>query len=123
MQFLAHFIMEENESIKASFSMLVAANDINLAVDKFKLKILETEKSEAFFGKDTKIFLEAIIQINEFPEEASITMYESVQQSGQSRLSITPVDGVSLEAYEWTPDDNNVINLDRTETIYPFVTL
>ena len=118
MDFLAHFSFDGAGS--GYFTMLVDAKNPEEAIDKFRAKILKVKKEGELFEGVERIFLDDIIQINKITQQAAVLRFESTSSDG-TRLSINPVDGKNLEAFQWFPEGKEE-ECDKGEyTVEPFV--
>jgi len=120
MNFLGHFSTNEEER-NGNFSMLVAADSIENAVEKFEKQILETKETGDMLTNVNQVYLDVIIQINTMPLTPQVTRYESRRNDGIASLCIDPVDHDQLEAFYWRPDDKDEEDIGEDEEIFPFV--
>lgn len=115
--YLAHFSTEEEDNRGGTFTMLVAAKNIDDALLKFEKKIRSKRNTESLFSRTIRIHIDIIIQIEKFPLSPSITFYESRNPDNLSKICTSQLGSKFLKGYDWNPDDEEY---DETVT-YPFI--
>jgi hypothetical protein len=102
MDYLTHFITDESEGRTGRFTMIVSADNLDEARNKYKAAILL--QRELLFEDTDKIYLEEIIQINRVPEVALILKYESTTSDGGG-IAINPIEDDNPDIDIWVTDD------------------
>lgn len=122
MRYLAHFTFDENNHTKHGyFTMLLSADNGEAAVTALRQKIMTIrEKSHAFDDVD-EIFLDDIIEIDQFPSEPVLTRYESMDLNDQSTLSSNPIDQAGLNVLHWWPKGKEQEYARESYDIEPFI--
>lgn len=64
----------ENDRRHGSFSMMVSADHIDDALDKFHHKLIEYRKSTTFFEGKCTIYITQLLEFDKFPDEEAIML-------------------------------------------------
>jgi len=64
----------ENDRRHGSFSMMVRADAMNDALDKFRQKLNDYKKSTTFFDGKCTIYLTQLIEFEKFPQDEAIML-------------------------------------------------
>ena len=64
----------EDERRHGSFSMVVSADTINAAMEKFRQKLLAYQKSTSFFEGRTTVFITQLLEFDRFPQDEAIML-------------------------------------------------
>lgn len=123
MNYLAHFSFDEDDGGRFGyFTMVVAAKDADIAIDKFKAEIQALHASKDVFDRITEIYLDDIIEIRRMPDKAVLTRYESRSRDGTGSISTSVLSPTkAMTAFNWLPDGKEEIEKEEYE-VYPFIT-
>lgn len=113
MLYSAHFSFDEigvdQEPRHGYFSCLVQADNPSEALKKIKNRILyiRNETKDEVFSKILAIYVEDIIEMEKFPEDAVITRFQSSEGPfPKSKSCFLPVSETDkLKSYQWVPDE------------------
>ena len=64
----------ENDRRHGSFSMMVIADDIKDALDKFRYKLSDYKSSTAFFEGKCTIYITQLLEFDKFPHDEAIML-------------------------------------------------
>jgi hypothetical protein len=104
MKYLAHFTFDEsNHSKHGYFTMLLSAENTEAAVLALRQKIMAIRTGSDAFNDLDEIYLDDIIEIDDFPKSPVITRFESMDLADQSTLSSNPIDQEGLHVFHWWP--------------------
>lgn len=72
---VSHQLSEnENDRRHGSFSMMVIADDIDAALDKFHQKLFDYKKTTSFFEGKCTIYITQLLEFDKFPAEEAIML-------------------------------------------------
>jgi hypothetical protein len=81
MHFIGNFQHVSNQLAEAeddrrhgSFSMVVSADTINAAMEKFRQKLIAYQKSTSFFEGRSAVFLTQLLEFDRFPQDEAIML-------------------------------------------------
>lgn len=125
MKYLAHFSFDQDKKeMNGYFTMIVSAPKPEEAMDKLEAKIKKLRKEGDIFSGIKEIFIDNLIEIENFPDKAILVRYESKKNDGFGRISadlFKTTEADKIKAFYWTPNENDGENdLDELE-IAPFV--
>ncbi len=88
MNYLAHFTFKGNNNAQDGyFTMVVAADSPEHALNRFRSEIERLSKEDFFFQDKESIYLEDIIEMARIPRAAVLTRHESRSNDGRDRIA------------------------------------
>jgi hypothetical protein len=127
MMYVGHFSFDASESAPrdagdGSFTCLAEADSVEAAVEKFKDYIISLDDSFEGFESVGNIFLDAVIEVNEIPEQGVLTRFEERMPEGLGTIYTTLPDAPpgSCIAYDWGKEGEDV-EAEEERTVEPFI--
>lgn len=122
MKYMAHFTFDEDHHKKHGyFTMLLTAESTDKAVRAMRDKIMAIRNGTHAFDDVDEIYLDDIIEIDQFPEQPVLMRYESMDLANQSTLSSNPIDQTGLHVFHWWPSMKEPEYQNEKYTLEPFV--
>ncbi|MEZ4600891.1 MAG: hypothetical protein R2940_13975 [Syntrophotaleaceae bacterium] len=122
MKYLAHCTFDEdNHSKHGYFTVLLSAENTEEAVQALRRKLMAIRSESDAFDNVDEIYLDDIIEIDQFPDAPVIMRYESMDLADQSTLSSNPIDQEGFQVYHWWPKGKERDYAGERYDIEPFV--
>ncbi len=122
MRYMAHFTFdEENHSKHGYFTMMLSAGSAEEAVRAMRDKLTAIRNGTHAFDEVDEIYLDDIIEIEQFPENPVLLRYESMDLKDQTTLSSNPIDQKGLKVLHWWPRDKEEEYKKEKFEIEPFI--
>lgn len=122
MKYIAHFTFDEDHHKKHGyFTMLLTAESTDKAVRAMRDKIMAIRNGTHAFDDMDEIYLDDIIEIDNFPEQPVLMRYESMDLADHSTLSSNPIDQTGLHVFHWWPSTKEPEFREKKYTLEPFV--
>lgn len=65
---------DENNRRHGSFSMLMAAEDLDAALEKFRLKLVDYKKATTFFEGKCTVYITQLLQLDSIPKDEAMVL-------------------------------------------------
>jgi len=122
MRYMAHFTFdEENHKKHGYFTMLLSADSAEEAVRSIRDKLMAIRNGSHAFDDVDEIYLDDIIEIEQFPEKPVLLRYESMDLKDQTTLSANPIDQQGLKVLHWWPREKEQEYQKEKFDIEPFI--